>query len=245
MSFQSGLSGLNAASRNLDVIGHNVANSNTVGAKAARTEFADLYASSLAGAGSSFNGIGVTVADVDQQFTQGDIASSSNPLDMAINGAGFFRLDTNGTMSYSRNGQFKVDKDGYIVNAQGAHLTGYQADVNGQINVGVPQDLKLNSRDTSPKSTVNAVVGLNLDARSAVPAAPFNINDSSTYAGATSLTGAPRCRSSSRAAWASCTTICNPLTEPGAISVSPVPMAIEHAEPGGVSCTKRRSGLTW
>jgi flagellar hook protein FlgE len=188
MSFEHGLSGLNAAARNLDVIGNNVANANTVGAKAGRAEFADVYASSLYGAGATFNGIGVSVSTVEQQFTQGDVATSSNPLDMAINGRGFFRLSTNGVLSYSRNGQFKLDKDGYIVNAQGAHLTGYQADVNGQINVGVPQDLKLNSRDTSPKSTVNAVVGLNLDARSAVPAAPFNINDSSTYAGATSLT---------------------------------------------------------
>ncbi|HEY0878308.1 MAG TPA: flagellar hook-basal body complex protein, partial [Zeimonas sp.] len=76
MSFQQGLSGLNAAARNLDVIGNNVANSNTVGAKASRAEFADIYATSLYGAGTHYNGIGVTVAAITQQFTQGDIATT-------------------------------------------------------------------------------------------------------------------------------------------------------------------------
>ena len=187
MSFQSGLSGLNAAARNLDVIGHNVANSNTVGAKASRAEFADVYANSLNGGGGSFAGIGVMVSDVGQQFTQGDIATSSNPLDMAINGSGFFRLNNGGVMSYSRNGQFQLDKDGYIVNAQGARLTGYLADDSGNINVGVPQDLRLNSRDTSPKATTEATVSMNLDARSTPPVGAFDLDDATTYQGATSM----------------------------------------------------------
>jgi flagellar hook protein FlgE len=188
MGFQHGLSGLNASSRNLDVIGNNIANVNTVGAKSSRAEFADLYANSLSGAGTSFNGIGVTVAAVTQQFTQGDITTTSNPMDIAVNGRGFFRTSTNGTISYTRNGQFKLDTDGYIVNAQGGKLTGYLADANGNINVGVPGDLQLNSRDTAPFATTNAVVSLNLDARSSVPAPAFNVNDTSTYSGATSLT---------------------------------------------------------
>lgn len=187
MSFQSGLSGLNAAARNLDVIGHNVANSNTVGAKSSRAEFADVYANSLNGAGGAFSGIGVMVSDVGQQFTQGDIATSSNPLDMAINGSGFFRLSNEGLLSYSRNGQFQLDKDGYIVNAQGARLTGYQADDSGNINVGVPQDLRLNSRDTSPKATTEANVSMNLDARSTPPVGAFDLGDATTYQGATSM----------------------------------------------------------
>jgi flagellar hook protein FlgE len=188
MGFQHGLSGLNAASRNLDVIGNNVANVNTVGAKSSRAEFADLYANSLSGAGASFSGIGVTVGNVSQQFTQGDIATTSNPMDLAINGRGFFRMSTNGTISYSRNGQFKLDKDGYLINGQNGRLTGYVADATGNINVGVPGDIRLNSRDTAPFATTNAVVSLNLDARATVPTAAFNVNDSSTYSGATSLT---------------------------------------------------------
>jgi flagellar hook protein FlgE len=187
MSFQSGLSGLNAAARNLDVIGHNVANSNTVGAKASRAEFADVYATSLNGGGGAFSGIGVMVSDVDQQFTQGDIATSSNPLDMAINGAGFFRLSHEGTMTYSRNGQFKLDKDGYIVNTQGGRLTGYLADDGGNINAGVPQELRLNSRDTSPQATTEATVSMNLDARSTPSVGAFDLDDPTTYQGATSM----------------------------------------------------------
>src|SRR5690606_21991895 len=127
MSFQQGLSGLNAASKNLDAIGNNVANSGTVGFKGSSTVFADVYANSLAGAGANGIGIGVAVADVAQNFSQGNITGSSNPLDMAINGSGFFRLSMDGAIVYSRNGQFHLDKDGYIVNANGANLTGYQA----------------------------------------------------------------------------------------------------------------------
>ena len=99
MGFQQGLSGLNAASKNLDVIGNNVANSGTVGFKASQAQFADVYASSLTGAGSSQVGIGTKVTQVAQQFTQGNITSSNNPLDIAINGGGFFRLSHNGTVS--------------------------------------------------------------------------------------------------------------------------------------------------
>ena len=115
MSFQHGLSGLSAAARNLDVIGNNVANANTVGAKSSRVEFADMYANSLTGLSAATTGIGVAVSSVAQQFTQGDIVSTQNPLDMAINGRGFFRVSMEGATQYTRNGQFRMDKDGYIV----------------------------------------------------------------------------------------------------------------------------------
>src|SRR5450755_1127356 len=91
MGFQQGLSGLNASSKSLDVIGNNVANANTYGAKSSRAEFADLYANALSGSQNSV-GIGVTVAAVSQQFTQGTITATSNPLDLAINGNGFFQV---------------------------------------------------------------------------------------------------------------------------------------------------------
>jgi len=127
MSFQQGLSGLNASARNLDVIGNNVANATTVGFKASSAVFADVYANSLSGSGSAV-GIGTTVAAVVQQFQQGNITSTSNPLDLAVNGEGMFRLSKNGTVTWSRNGQFQLDKDGYIVTSSGARLTGYNAD---------------------------------------------------------------------------------------------------------------------
>ncbi len=187
MGFQHGLSGLNAAARNLDVIGNNVANSNTVGAKSTRAEFADLYANSLSGAGASFSGIGVTVAAVTQTFTQGDIATTANPLDMAINGKGFFQMYQNGVLSFTRNGQFKVDKDGYIVNAQGNKLMGYRGDGTGGVPVGVPGPLQVDVSDVKPKATDAAQMTLNLDARSSNVTLPFNSQSTDTYSGATSL----------------------------------------------------------
>ncbi len=89
MGFQQGLSGLNAASKNLEVIGNNIANANTFGSKSSRAEFADVYASALNGAGQSPVGIGTSLAAVSQQFTHGNISTTENPMDLAINGAGF------------------------------------------------------------------------------------------------------------------------------------------------------------
>src|SRR5690606_32104557 len=187
MSFQQGLSGLNAAARNLDVIGNNVANSNTIGAKASRAEFADIYANSLYGAGTHYNGIGVTVGAITQQFTQGAIATTHSALDLAINGRGFFRMSNGGEITYTRNGQFQLDKDGYLVNAQGGRLTGYPADANGRVMAGVPTELRLQTGDVAPKLTSSGAVTANLDARAAVPAVPFDLNDGSSYNGATSI----------------------------------------------------------
>ncbi|CAG1012591.1 partial Flagellar hook protein FlgE, partial [Burkholderiaceae bacterium] len=119
MGFQQGLSGLNATSKNLEVIGNNIANVNTYGAKAARAEFADMYASAMNGAGANSIGIGVTLQSVSQQFTQGNISATQNPMDLAINGAGFFQVtDGRNPTMYTRNGQFKVDREGFVVNGQ-------------------------------------------------------------------------------------------------------------------------------
>lgn len=189
MSFQQGLSGLNAAARNLDVIGNNVANSNTVGAKASRAEFADIYATSLYGAGAHYNGIGVSVAAITQQFTQGDISTTNSALDMAINGRGFFRMSNGGELTYTRNGQFQLDRDGYLVNAQGGRLTGYPADANGRVTAGAPTELRLQTGDVAPRATTSGAMTLNLDARTADadPANPFSISDGTSYNGATSI----------------------------------------------------------
>jgi flagellar hook protein FlgE len=188
MSFQQGLSGLNAAARNLDVIGNNVANSNTVGAKGARAEFAAVYATSLAGATSATSGLGVNVAAVSQQFIQGDLTTTNNPLDMGINGQGFFRLSNRGAIEYSRNGQFQINKDGFLQTAQGAKLTGFLPDAQGRIAIGVPGDLKLNMADISPTATSFTKAQVNLDARTPVAAQAFNLADANTYSGATSMT---------------------------------------------------------
>jgi flagellar hook protein FlgE len=172
MSFQTGLSGLNAAAKNLDVIGNNIANSNTVGAKSSRAEFGNLLASSLgAGGGGNAAGIGVAVSTIAQQFTQGNISTTGNSLDVAINGGGFFQLtQVDGSAAYTRDGSFKLDKDGYIRTNSGANLMGLPTDVQGVPTSGTIQKLKLpTSAPIGAKQTDVVRLRMNLDAR-ATPA---------------------------------------------------------------------------
>ena len=182
MSFQQGLSGLNGAAKSLDVIGNNIANASTVGFKGSQAQFADVYANSLNGAGGNQAGIGTKVSQIAQQFTQGNVEASNNPLDIAINGAGFFRTTVAGAVQYSRNGQFALDKEGYMVNAQGAKLTGFTASATGSILAGSPVPLMINTADLKPVATSRVDTELNLDSGSAVPVtSPFNANDPTSY----------------------------------------------------------------
>jgi len=182
MSFQQGLSGLNGAAKSLDVIGNNIANSSTVGFKGSTTQFADVYARSLNGAGGNQAGIGVAVAGIAQQFTQGNIETSNNPLDIAINGAGFFRTETSGLVQYTRNGQFSLDKNGYVVTPQGANLTGYGVGSSGQILAGTPQPMQINTADMKPVATTKVDTSINLDSRESTPVKyPFDASDPETY----------------------------------------------------------------
>jgi flagellar hook protein FlgE len=188
MSFQQGLSGLNAAAKSLDVIGNNVANASTVGFKESQAQFADVYASSLTGAGGNQAGIGVKVAQIAQEFTQGNISSSNNPLDLAINGGGFYRLTINGSVQYSRNGQFQLDKNGFIVNAQQAKVTGYQADTLGVLSTGAPVPIQINTSDLAPKVTTKVAAEVNLDSRNVNPTGGlFNPGVPTSYNSATSV----------------------------------------------------------
>ncbi len=193
MSFQQGLSGLNASSKNLEVIGNNVANANTIGAKSSRAEFADMYATAMNGAGSTGAGIGVSVGAVSQQFTQGSITSTGNPMDLAINGAGFFQVrDTSNQVLYTRNGQFKLDKDGYVVNNQLQKLMGYPANAQGVVQPGQASPIQLPTAGINPNSTSRIDVEMNLDARAAAtlpPSGPqIDFGDATTYNNATSMT---------------------------------------------------------
>jgi flagellar hook protein FlgE len=199
MSFQQGLSGLNAASHNLEVIGNNVANANTFGAKSSRAEFADVYAAAMNGAGTNQIGIGVNLTSVSQQFTQGNITTTDNPMDLAINGAGFFEVsDGRNPIEYTRNGQFKIDRDGYIVNNAQQRLMGYPADGTGVIQPGQAVALQLPTAGIDPQATSTIKLEMNLDARAAqtAPSAAalaagtpqIVLSDPSTYNNATSLT---------------------------------------------------------
>jgi len=189
MSFQQGLSGLNAASKQLEVIGNNVSNANTVGFKQARAEFADVFANSLSGGGASQIGIGTKVSNVAQQFTQGNITATNNSLDIAINGGGFFRMSNNGSITYSRNGQFQMDKFGYIVDAENKRLTGYTASNTGVLSTGAPAEININTGDLQPSATATVVGLVNLDSRnSSLPAAGFDPTDPTTYNNSTAVT---------------------------------------------------------
>ena len=188
MSFQQGLSGLSAASKTLEAIGNNVANANTIGFKESQAIFSDVYAASLTGSGGSQIGIGTRLVQVAQRFTQGNVTASNNPLDIAVNGGGFFRMSTNGAVSYSRNGQFQMDKSGFIVNASDARLTGYVADSRGILSTGSPAEINIRSSDLPPQLTTEVESMLNLDSRKDVPATtPFAIDDPTTYNNATSV----------------------------------------------------------
>ncbi|PZO13052.1 MAG: flagellar hook protein FlgE [Burkholderiales bacterium] len=170
MAFQQGLSGLNAASRNLDVIGHNIANSNTVGMKSSRAEFAEIYASSVNASGGTATGIGVAVAAVAQSFTQGNISVTGNELDVAINGNGFFELtQPNGSSAYTRAGMFKLDREGNVVTNDGSNLMGYPTDAAGNRLSFDTQPLNLPTGGPIPAQQPPAITAeFNLDTRAAV-----------------------------------------------------------------------------
>ncbi|AWY40779.1 flagellar hook-basal body complex protein [Pseudomonas putida] len=169
MSFNIGLSGLYAANKQLDVTGNNIANVATTGFKSSRAEFEDVYSATKLGSGSKTVGSGVRLANVSQQFTQGDITNTGNVLDMGINGSGFFVLNNNGSLSYTRAGTFKVDKEGYVTNSDGtARLQGYGVDANGKIVNGVLKDLRIDTSNLAPKSTTTVSSTINLNSTAAI-----------------------------------------------------------------------------
>lgn len=196
MSFQQGLSGLGGASKALDTIGNNIANSGTAGFKGAAARFSDVFAASLSGGGGNQVGVGVGVSAVYQTFTQGNITTTGNPLDLAINGSGFMRMSENGSISYTRSGQLSLDKNGYIVNSQGRRLTGYSVDASGIVVPGSFIDLQVSSGNIPPSATGSTTgpnsgshVQVTLDSRSSVPSvSPFSSNNAATYTASTAQT---------------------------------------------------------
>lgn len=190
MSFTQGLSGLNAASKNLEVIGNNVANTSTVGFKASEAQFADVFAASLGGGGGSQIGIGTKLAAVVQQFTQGSISVTNNSMDMAINGPGFFVMQGgNGTAAYSRNGQFQLNKDGFIVNSAGKFLSGWPANAAGVVaSGGATLPLQIPTTSILPVPTSSVTLGLNLDSRMTPPTVAFDPTNTISYNNSTSTT---------------------------------------------------------
>jgi len=185
MSFRIALTGLGAAATDLGITADNIANANTNGFKQSRTNFADLVARNELG--TNITGDGVRIAAVAQQFSQGNISFTGNPLDLAISGDGFFRLDDGGSVVYSRQGAFGTDREGFVVNSLGQRLTGFSADANGNI-LGTLSPLSIDTGDVAPRGTQNVNIGANLNSADTIPGAAFDPTNPATFNDSTSLT---------------------------------------------------------
>ena len=187
--FNTAVTGLKAATTDLDVTGNNIANSSTIGFKSSRTEFGDIYATAVVGAGSSNTpGSGVTVSDIAQDFSAGTIEFTNNNLDLAINGSGFFQLDDGkGGVTYTRAGAFELDKDGYIVSKSGKYLQGYGLDDQGnRLPIG---NLAVTQKESPPKATENIDLSFNIDSREDASKllAPYDKDEPASFTYSTTL----------------------------------------------------------
>ncbi|UVE53969.1 flagellar hook protein FlgE [Burkholderia sp. EMB26] len=188
MGYQQGLSGLAGASNALDVIGNNIANANTVGFKSSTAQFADMYANSVATSVNTQIGIGTSLNSVQQQFGQGTINTTNSSLDVAINGNGFFQMSNNGVTTYSRDGTFQRDKNGFIVDSQGRNLMGYAANAGGVINTAQTVPLQAPTTNIAPTATTKITGQFNLNSQDTVPTkTPFSATDNTTYNYTTSI----------------------------------------------------------
>ncbi|PLW83991.1 flagellar hook protein FlgE [Kineobactrum sediminis] len=187
MPFQVALSGLNAANADLNVTANNIANVNTTGFKSSRATFAELFATGLQSVSSTATGLGARLTDVQQQFTQGTIDFTGNNLDLALVGDGFFTLSEGGEQSFTRSGAFGIDRDGFVVNAQGSKLQAFSPTASG-FNTAQLTDLQLTTGNNPPQQTTTVEAGLNLPANAAQPVVtPLDPTDGQSFNHTTSL----------------------------------------------------------
>lgn len=189
MIFDTGISGLQAATSNLDVISNNIANSSTIGFKGSRANFGDIYTFGGYGGGNAI-GSGVMLTQVEQSFAMGNMTNTNNTLDLAISGNGFFVLNDQGTTVYSRAGQFGMDNQNFITNSSGQFLTGLLADATGNIT-GASGKLQISTANLSPLASTTVTAGLNLNSQSSPPTNDWSGGStpvSDTYNNTTSLT---------------------------------------------------------
>jgi len=193
MSFNIALSGLNAAQKDLDVTSNNIANVNTTGFKESRAEFVDVYASSLLSSSKTKVGDGVLTSEVAQQFSQGSIAFTTNSLDLAITGSGFFAtvpsIDSLET-SYTRAGEYKLNESNFVVNSAGEYLLAFDVNDDGSsssVALSTASPLQIPTSSGSPTQTKEVDIKMNLPAGDEVPSFAFDKDDSLTYNNATSV----------------------------------------------------------
>jgi flagellar hook protein FlgE len=159
------VTGLNATSRQLDVIGNNVTNANTMGYKAGKMYFANVLSQNLTtgtGAGIAQVGQGVMIADIATQWSQGAMETTGSALDMAIDGEGFFIVeDAENSRYYTRAGAFRVDEDGYLIDVNGYRVQGYDYFSATPNSVG---DINVRNAHSEPATTTEFQTGMNLNA---------------------------------------------------------------------------------
>ena len=186
MAFSTAISGIKAAQANLDVVSNNIANASTVGFKASRAQFAEIYANSVSGGSNA--GQGVELTEIRADFSQGSLDFTGSGLDLAISGNGFFIVSNGGASEYTRAGSFLVDRDGFLTNEAGNRLQGYQGNTDGVIT-GELGDLFIDTTLVDPKVTSKVAITSNLDSREATPATtPFASTDPTSYNSTTSTT---------------------------------------------------------
>jgi flagellar hook protein FlgE len=190
MAFETAISGLNAATTQLDIASNNIANVNTNGFKQSRAEFSDIFTGSNLGVSSLAVSRGVRTAAINQQFDQGNIKSTNNNFDLAISGGGFFMLEDNGGRVYSRAGAFGVDRSGFVTNNAGQKLMAFKVDAAGA-PAGSPLPLQIDTSDVAPNATSRVDVGINLRASAPVvdkTKTPFDPTVAASYTNSTSMT---------------------------------------------------------
>ncbi|MFC0118838.1 flagellar hook protein FlgE [Pseudoalteromonas xiamenensis] len=195
MSFNIALTGLAAAQKDLDVTANNIANVNTTGFKESRAEFADVYAASVFSSGKTKNGDGAQTTMVAQQFHQGSLKFTQNSLDLAITGEGYFAMaEEFGSQdyTYTRAGAFKLNKDNFIVDAQGNFLQGFPVDPatgdTTSVSLSTSSALQIPDASGSPRATASVYSSFNLDSRVQPPTIPFDPTQRASYNSSTSTT---------------------------------------------------------
>lgn len=195
MGFNIALSGLNAAQSQLDVTSNNIANVETTGFKGSRTAFGDIYANSAFGNSDTAIGNGVLLQQVQQLFDQGNLDFTSQALDLAISGEGFFVLSPDQLSQervYTRAGNFGVDENGYVVNSANQYLQVFPVNDDGTVTataLSSTTPLQLPDTAGAPQATAEVDIGVNLPANASNLAVnAFDPTDPNSYSASTSIT---------------------------------------------------------
>ena len=190
MSFYTSLTGLKAATTELSITSNNIANVGTSGFKKSRASFGDIFATSPLQKATSVVGQGVSLKEVRQEFSQGNVEFSSNTLDLAISGEGFFPLKSADGLTdiYTRNGSFVLDEQFSVINSSGQALLAAAVDSSGKADLSKLNKLQIPTTTAGEARQTSLVdLSLNLPSDAEVIEAEFNRNNPNTYNKSTAL----------------------------------------------------------